>query len=855
MTRLARRMTALLLLAALGLLSPPASLRAGTTGRLEGSVRDGTSGEPLPGATLLVLETGQGCVADAEGRFLLQNLRAGVYQVRASLLGYRTVVYREVTILPDLKTKLAVRLEAAPIEMAGVEVTAQRPVIQTDVTGTAYEKSAGQIASLPITRFQDVIGMLPGATSDGHVRGGKSREVLYLVDGLPVQDQISGGLGMELPRSAVSQLSIKTGGFDAEYGQALSGIVDVITRSGNDQPQLQLRVARDDLFGGTQVSKSSEVELTASGPLVRRKGSFFLANTLFLSGTRWWQDMEYFFRSPTQKELYGMGKTDWNFSSDKRLSGQILYSLKRSRDYAFSWRYNLAGLPPRRSESYRGSLFWTHTLTPRLFYSLSLSQSTLRSRIGTGTAAEVDGQPWEYDFYLLYVTRGDRLWWADLQQNSTTLKSELTSQWRPAHLFKAGMELKQYEIHSSLIKMEPQLSYFGKPLVDLPMLNFSSRYRYFPRFGAVYLQDKYESAASRSVISAGLRCEVFDPRARRPAVELIPSGPNEYREEVTGSVPARVAWQISPRIGFAFPFTDKSFFFINWGRYLQFPLFEHLYSGLDNVTFARGVKVLRGNPDLLAEKTSALEISIRHNFHENMVASALYFQKETTDQIDSKTFVSANSRIAGDYGFAEYVNNPYATAHGFEFTVTRERGKWLTGTLSYTLMEAKGLSEAENQGLNYAQWGFPVAHTPYYLSWDQRHSLKADLDLALPGVVQLNLVWQYHSGRPYTFYPSADGFTPENAGVLFVPNNRRMPGFHQLDLRITRAVALGSGTTRPWLELYFEGHNLFDSRNVIWIDASGRTGGELGDPAAWETGRRLQAGCQLGLETGSRGRR
>ncbi|HQG45631.1 MAG TPA: TonB-dependent receptor [bacterium] len=847
------RTAILLLLAALGLLAPQDALQAGTTGRLEGSVRDAASGEPLPGATLLVLETSQGCVADAEGRFVLQNLRAGLYQVRASLLGYRTVVFKEVTILPDLRTKLEVRLEAAPIEMAGVEVTAVRPVIQTDVTGTAYEKTAAQMETLPITRFQEVVGMQPGATADGHVRGGKSREVIYLVDGLPIQDQISGGLGMELPRSAVSQLSVKTGGFDAEYGQALSGIVNVITRSGDDQPRLQLRLAKDDLFGGTQVSKSNEAELTASGPLVRRKGSFFLANTLLLSGTRWWQDMEYFFRSPTQKELYGMAKTDWNFSSDKRLTGQLLYSLKRSRDYAFSWRYNLVGLPLRRSESLRSALYWTHTLNPRLFYSISLSQSGMRARIGEGAADSVAGTPWEYDFYLRYVVRGDRIWWADLCQNSTTLKTELTSQWRPAHLFKAGMEIKQYAIRSTLIKMEPQLSYFGKPLIDLAMLNYSTRYRYFPRFGALFIQDKYESPATRSVISAGLRCEFFDPRARRPAVELIPAGPDEYREEITGSVPARIAWQISPRIGFAFPFTDKSFFFINWGRYLQFPLFEHLYSGLDNVTFERGVKVLRGNPDLLAEKTSALEISIRHNFYENWVGSVLWFQKETTDQIDSKTFVSANSRIAGDYGFAEYVNNPYATAHGFEFVISRERGKWLTGSLSYTLMEAKGLSETEDQGLNYAQWGFPVAHTPYYLSWDQRHSLKADLDLALPGSVQMNLVWHYHSGRPYTYYPSENGFAAENAEMLFVPNNRRMPGFNQTDLRLSKAIAFG-GTASPWLELYFEGHNLFNARNVIWIDASGRTGGELGDPSARETGRRLLAGCRLGFGAGSRQR-
>jgi outer membrane receptor for ferrienterochelin and colicin len=849
MTRKTSLISWLLILSAFSFIPGRETLLAGTTGRLEGIVSDAQSGEALVGATILILETSQGAVSDSQGRFIVHNLRAGTYQVRVSLLGYQSVVYKEVTILPDLRTRLTVQLKNAPIEVEGVEVTAERPLIQTDVTGTAYEKTAQQLETLPIEKFQNVVGLQPGTTADGHVRGGKTREVLYLVDGFPIQDLISGGQGLELPKSAISQLSVKTGGFDAEYGHALSGIVNVITRSGDDKPRLQLRLAKDDLFGGTQVSKGNDIEFTASGPIVKKKGTFFLANTLYLSGTRWWQDMEYFFASPTQKELYGMGKVDWLFSGDKRLTGQLLYSLKNWRDYAFSWRYNLDGLPLRRNESYRATLSWTHTLSRNLFYTLSLSHNQMRARIGEGLADSVHGEPYQYDFYLQYIISGDRIWWADLRQNSTTVKSEMTHQWHRAHIFKAGAEFRQYDINASLMKMEPQLSYFGKPLVDEELLNYSTRYRYYPRAGSFYIQDKYESAASRSVISAGLRFDFLDPRAQRPAVELIPTGADDYREKITGYVPARVAYQLSPRLGFAFPFTDKSFFFINWGRYLQFPLFEHLYSGLDNVDFARGVKVLRGNPELLAEKTSALEISIRHNFYENWIASALYFQKETTDQIDSKTFVSANSRIAGDYGFAEYVNNPYATAHGFEFVVSRERGNWLTGTLSYTLMQAKGLSESEDQGLSYAQWGFPVANTPYYLSWDERHSVKADLYFSLPLAVRINLVWQYHSGRPYTYYPSFDGFSSANEEMLFVPNNRRMPGYNLTDLRIGKTLSFGmrAGGIRPYLELYLDVRNLFNNRNVIWIDASGRTGGELGDPAAWEIGRRTMVGCRTGF--------
>ncbi len=825
------------------------TLRAGTVGRLEGVVQDAATREPLIGATIMILETRQGTVSDSRGAFVIHNLRAGTYQVRVSLLGYQTLVFREVVVLPDLRSRLAARLKSMPIEMQGVEVTAERPLIQTDVTGTVWEKSAAQLETLPIEKFHHVIGLQPGVTTEGHVRGGKTREVVYLVDGFPIQDLISGGLGMELSKSAISQLSVKTGGFEAEYGNALSGVVNIITRNGGDQPHLRLRLEKDDLFGGTQTSRTNELEVTAGGPLVKGKSSYFLANTLHLSDSRWWQDMHYFFKSPIQKELFGLAKIDWLFSSDQRLSAEVLYSLNRRRDYEFSWRYNLDGLPPRRNDSFLATLFWNHTLTSRLFYSLSLCQSQLRSRIGEGPAESVTGQPFQYDFYLLYVLSGDRIWWADMRQNSTTLKTEITSQWHPAHLFKAGMEFKRYDIHSSLRKVEPQLSYFGKPLIDEEMLNFSTRYRYHPYSGSLFLQDKFESPTSRSVISLGLRFDFLDPRARRPAVELIPVGKDDYSEEITAFVPAKIKYQFCPRFGFAFPFTEKSFFFINWGRYLQFPLFEQLYSGLDNVEMDRGVKVLRGNPELLAEKTTALELSARYNIAENFVASALYFHKETTDQIDSKTFVSANSRIAGNYGFAEYVNNPYAVAQGFEFVVSREKGAWCTGSVSYTLMEAKGLSEHENQGMNMAQWGFPMAALPYALSWDQRHSGKADLSFELPASIRLNVIWQYHSGRPYTYYPSPDGITPLNPDMLFLPNNRRMPSYHLTDLRLGKSRGFGSaaavsGKGGLKTELYVQVNNLFNNRNVRWIDACGRIGGELSDPSAWEIGRRSVIGLR-----------
>ena len=228
----------------------------------------------------------------------------------------------------------------------------------------------------------------------------------------------------------------------------------------------------------------------------------------------------------------------------------------------------------------------------------------------------------------------------------------------------------------------------------------------------------------------------------------------------------------------------------------------------------------------------------------------LYFKKETFDQIDTKTFVPSNSRIAGDYGFAEYVNNPHAISHGFELVITREKGDWIRGDISYTHMKATGTSEYEEQGINYAQWGFPIANSPYFLSWDQRHTVKADIFYDLPLGIKANVVWHYHTGRPYTYYPSKDGFTPDDPYYHFLPNNRRMPANNFLDIRIGKDFSLASASARARgidhkLGLYLYASNIMDERNVIWMDASGRIGGELGDPGAYYCGRRITVGLKL----------
>ncbi|MBF8247214.1 MAG: TonB-dependent receptor [Bacteroidetes bacterium] len=740
----------------------------GTTGILEGRVRDKQSGELLVGVNIVIVGTPQGAVTDSTGEYQINNIRAGVYDIRFSMIGYMSLVVKRVTILPDLRTKIDAELEVSAVEATPVEIRAERPLIQKDQATTAFYIGELKLEKLPISSFQDVLILQPGTTMEGNVRGGKSKDVVFLIDGLPVQDVIAGGFGANLPRSSITGLTMYTGGFEAEYGNALSGVVNVITKSGTNKHQLAVRVDRDSWIPGSAnkaQDRLSEFEFSASGALSEDELYYFTANSLTLTDTRWWQDFDKFFDSPVQTEYTGFGKLDYFFSNSLKLSLQGIYSLRKWRDYEFSWRFNLDGLPRRLRQSSRFAATLTHTLSNSSFYTVSLSRYDQFTHLGIDSEDDLTREPYEYDFYLQYIMSGSRAWWGDSRQTIYTLKSDFTTNFSPGHLMKLGAELNQYSITSDLVKYEPQTTYFAKPIVGAPLLNYSNDYSYFPRTGSVYVQDKIELEEGGSSFSLGIRWDFLDPTAERPQVEFVPISGGDFRQVVKDRIPSSVKHQLSPRIAVAAPVGPSGFVFVNFGHYFQFPLFDYLYSGINPVTVRQGAKnVQTGNPDLQPERTIMWEIGykqgITHPDFGSLVGSVTYFRKRMLNQIDAKTLIPFDSKSAGDYGFASYVNNAEASASGLEFVVSSGQDERLSGSVSYTYMLTEGISEYVDQKINYAQWGFPLVVQPYPLSWDQRHTIKADLDFVSPGDIQTSLVVLYNSPRPYTYYPTRDGFSP-----------------------------------------------------------------------------------------------
>jgi len=820
----------------------------GTTGILTGTITDKEKHEGIIGVQVFLIGTMYGGVTDTNGAFHIGNIRAGVYDIRCSLVGYATIVVKNVTVLPDIRNRLHVEMEQSPVEMAAVEVTADQPMIQKDQPQTAFTVGEHKISALPVSTINDLLALQPSTTVEGNIRGGKSTDVLYMVDGLPMQDVISGGSGGLVPKSSISGMTVMTGGYDPEYGNALSGVVNVVTKTATDRPIILARGEMDNLFPGSisnQYDRYKEAELSASGPIVSGKLSYLSSNTYTQTDTRFWSDFDKYFSSPIAHEWNGLEKLEYAISPEERLSVQGVFDIHSWHDYEFSWRYNLEGLPPENRTSNRIAVLYSNMISSRTYYSVSISRYFLESQIGQGSANDVSLEPFQYDLFLKYIISGQENWWADTKQDIWTLKGDLTNESISSHFFKIGYELNQYNISSDVVKYEPQMTYFGKPILNAPELNYSDTYNYYPYSGGLYAQDKIQIDSGGSQASIGVRWDFLDPRAQRPVVEFIPTSQNQYNEQISASTNASFKQQFSPRIAVSTSVDSKTFLFANFGQYFQFPLFDYLYSGITPVQLQQGSKnVLTGNPDLQPEHTSQWEVGVKRSLDKNVMIAATYFYKNTENEVDSKTLVPFDSRLAGDFGFASYVNDASADANGLEIVLSRENDELFSGSISYTYMTTEGTSDYANQQLNIAQWGFPLAPVTFPLSWDQTHTLKIDLLSHLPFGIEGNVVLLYNSPRPYTYYPTKDGFTPLDSTKAFVPNNARMSDVLFLNLKLQKRIPLDYLNAR-FLSVYFDGRNILNRANVKWVDSNGRIGGELGDPSGYYDPRRARIGVTM----------
>lgn len=261
---------------------------AQSDGRLMGLVTDAETGEPLIGANVIIVGTSFGAATDVDGNYIIMNIDAGTYKLKASFLGYQTTITSNVRVTGGLTTYINFKLSSTDISTETVTVVAQKELIKKDATSSIRTVSADEIDNLPVRGVTEIVSLTAGVVNydnEIHIRGGREDEVGYYLEGISIADPVDGGRAVTLGNDAIEEIQVEAGGFSAEYGGANSGIIRSQLRSGSSDFKASFEYitdniglqSADDFYNqsgkrlGAYWYGKNESSLSLSGPLGTNK--------------------------------------------------------------------------------------------------------------------------------------------------------------------------------------------------------------------------------------------------------------------------------------------------------------------------------------------------------------------------------------------------------------------------------------------------------------------------------------------------------------------------------------------------------------------------------------------------------
>lgn len=209
-------------------------------GKIVGKIADEETSESIVGATVKIKGTNKGAITDQSGNFIILNVLPGTYEVEIRSIGYKSKEIQDIRIVSGITYELKATLGKGEARLKEVQVTS-RKLIEEKSTNTVKVVDASEITRLPVKGVENVAALQAGVVKTGnsedknsslYVRGGRSGEVLFIVDGVPQNDVYDGGNTSQVSSAAVEQLSFQVGGFEAKYGQAQSGVISITTKKG-----------------------------------------------------------------------------------------------------------------------------------------------------------------------------------------------------------------------------------------------------------------------------------------------------------------------------------------------------------------------------------------------------------------------------------------------------------------------------------------------------------------------------------------------------------------------------------------------------------------------------------------------
>jgi len=847
---------------------------SGTTGKITGRVVDSETGKPLVGVNVIIVGTYIGAATDDDGNYVILNIPPGKYSVRASMIGYTPQQVDNVVVQVDLTTRVDFNLEKTVIKGEEVvKIVERKPAIQRDLTSTEYRVSSEQIQRMPVTKVYDLLQIQGGVTLDAgggiHIRGGRSSEVAYWVDGVPVTDVYDNSQAVVVENSAIQELQVISGTFNAEYGNAMSGIINIVTKEGYDHytgsfsGYLGDHLSNDkSLFPGIEeVRLTDEQDLQASlgGPIIPGTDfASFFTNVRYNYTDGWLYGQSFFNIYGDTLENVKYVPINWRkkftattklvFYPSKKFKFRLnyLYSREKWEDFDHGLQYVPDGNVVRNNFAYSLTLGITHTLSYKTFYELKLSSSYRHFWMWLFDDPDdpryIDPYYWEHqqrvnpDFWFTdYAINTYRFW---RKTKSDIIKFDMTSQVTDIHMVKFGFEGKKHRLELdgySIIDDPTARDTVFTPYIPSKDETYRSYYLERPEEFSAYIQDKIEFR--NVILNIGLRYDYFDANSKIPANSKEPNIYNprnpsldtlsmEEREKIWWKKTAPKS-QISPRFGVSYPITDKGVIHFSFGHFFQIPQFELLYTNPGyKIPETSGRFGIYRNPDLKPQKTVMYELGVKQEIYPGITIDLTGYYRDVRDWVSTGVPID----LGGGTSYIIYVNKDYSNVRGVVLNVDKRYGKYYQFNINYTYQIAEGSNSDPWEEFNSIQANREPRRYIVPLNWDQTHTLNGTIFVGTDRI-GASLIGRFGSGYPYTPSITVASRMGRNISTELETNSRRKPTTMEFDLRFFRKYRLGKFDITLFCNIY----NVFDIRNEInvWTN-TGRANKNLDEPTKEE---------------------
>lgn len=828
-----------LILVICSLLPFTSTLIAGTSGKISGKVTDATSKEGLIGVNILIEGTKLGASTDINGQYVIINIPPGSYNLTTSSIGYHPARITKVQISVDLTTTINFELKETSVAL-GEEITvvAERPLIQRDLTSSSAKVTAEQIKAYPVEDIGALINLQAGVV-EGHFRGGRIGEVLYMIDGIPVTDAYSGRSGVTAETNSIQELEVISGTFNAEYGQALSGVVNQVTKDGGEKLTGDFSAytgdyisSHTDLFPNVNRVRPQDI-YNVDGNL---SGTIFPGATFFLSSRLYYNDgylygtrtflptdlSDFSSNDPAQwivrksgdgsyvpmnpdKRWTTQAKLTFSLFGDDKLRLNFLHQQNDSRRYNHAYKYNPDGTYFNFVKGNLASVTYTKVFNATTYFEGSGAWFSNRE---DSYVFEDPYDPRFPDYTRALATGGSSFLTGGaenlhLHRESRYLggKADLVSQITQEHQLKFGVEAKLHRIwiHNFGIRndqstsFKPQPAEFGSSQFAHTILR--------PQQYAAYIQDKMEF--EDFIVNLGARFDYFNPKGKVLVEQLRLSNPSPKL------VNAKTESQISPRIGISYPITDKGVLHLSYGHFFQVPQFDLMYlNPAYNINATTAFQV--GNPGLKSQRTVSYELGLQQQLSPDIKMDVTGYYKDFRNLIGTEVFDIGNGNL-----YAQYVNRDYGNAKGIIISLERRHTHGFSATLDYTFQIAQGNASDPDAVFLDNQTSPPRESQKQLapLDWDRNHSLNVTATVGTLDDFTLTLIGKLGSGLPYT--PSLSN---QRTGLV---NSETRPTTVSVDLYVTKYFDFFGNPINVFAKVY----NLFDKKNELDVFTdTGRAG-------------------------------